>query len=292
MTFFQNKPPAHSEVSEAMDDASHSLRSEPLFKQDTLLAETLSGQHISLSAYISKHLQDNATSAQPVKKSPVIPGKRFMLNSPVQTETDQERPQGQYLNSLDVEMGGGLEQFLPTPLFRLRVSKKRLDQEIAELTSHLSRYKRLPQQSPAMRQRIMTINARLAVLKTHEAKINAELASAFASGSFWYEMTAFSDKLKDNIAQQINQVQAIFKRLFYGEVYLERESRQYELQAIQELLSARLQERTPADVEISQLLMRYDLITQQLQKTPRPSPFSKLLSLPQRLWQEAIRLVK
>src|SRR5688572_2298348 len=61
---------------------------------------------------------------------------------------------GQYLNTLDVELTAGLESYMPTPMFRLRVARGRLRGEIGELREQLAHYDRLPDKTPDMTKRV------------------------------------------------------------------------------------------------------------------------------------------
>src|SRR5690606_1515760 len=93
---------------------------------------------------------------------------------------------GQRLNSLDIELGAGLEQYLPTPLFRLRVMKKRLSDEIAELRGTLNKYARLPEHSPDLKRRIQSLQEHLFTLEIHQAQVDAELELYLSDSSVLY----------------------------------------------------------------------------------------------------------
>lgn len=290
MTFFLNNQPQEPETA-GQDDAlgmspSHFPKSNPLFKQDTTLPESLSGQHISLSAYISKHLQAGEMEPQTPEPAAVKP-----LGFGPQTAKTQLTSglEGQYLNSLDVDLAAGLEQYLPTPLFRMRVMKKRLDGEISELRMRLNKYERLPNPSPDMQERIDAVQARLKTLVDHERQVSRDLASAMAMGSLVYGLSRQTQGVGDGLGHFFRGVKSFLMRLLYGNTYLEIESAGEHLRNLQELFADRLNDKTVSSAEISQILNRYEQTIRQMETRIQ---HLNTRSFPWSLWQEAQRLVK
>jgi hypothetical protein len=289
MTFFLNNPPPEPNADEESTTTSHSARTRPLFKQDAALPESLSGQHISLSAYISKHLQE--TERQVGKENQPAPTSNIGFGGSAVTTSSRTvaGAEGQYLNSLDVELAAGLEQFLPTPLFRLRVMKKRLDGEIGELKMRLNKYERLPAQSDTLRERIEAVRSRLATLEAHERQVSQELASAMAFGPtlyYWSRQVQGAGSWLSRCSMDIRQW---ITRLLYGPAYLEVEAYGEELQSLQELFADRMRDRSSSGSELSQILNRYEQAALQVENAAlRLKP----LSFVERLWQEAKGLLK
>jgi hypothetical protein len=293
MTFFLNNQPPEPDAPEPYaDDEStpHSARIRPLFKQDPGLTESLPGQHMSLSAYISKHLQETEQAAAPPEPALPESGFRFITTTSSQSATpDSQLPQGQYLNSLDVELAAGLEQYLPTPLFRMRVMKKRLDADIAELKMRLNKYERLPEQSPELRGRISAVRARLATLEAHERQVSQDLAAALAFGPLLFGLSRQSQGVSDWLDAGFSWFRRILTRIFYGRVYLDVEAAGQELRSLQELFADRIHDKTASSAELSQILNRYEQTAHEMEALAQQL---KTGSLSARLWQEARRLVK
>ncbi len=295
MTFFQNdQPPGQSPETPPQEGVvepatSHSARSKPLFKQDTILPESLSGQHISLSAYISKHLESREPEPDetPASVAPVSWG-----FGPAKPQRPPGGEDGQYLNSLDVELAAGLEQYLPTPLFRLRVMKKRLDGEINELRMRLNKYNRLPNPSQDMKDRADAVRARLATLEAHERQVSRDLASAMAFGPLMYNLSQGVQNMGNGLGgfwEGVQWLKTSVMGLIYGQTYQELELEGKNLRNLQELFADRLQDKTASSAELGQILNRYE---QMLRRMETQAERLKPRSFPWRLWQEASRLVK
>lgn len=295
MTFFLNDQPPEqssdrSSEGEALEQAtSHSPRSKPLFKQDTTLPESLSGQHISLSAYISKHLE-NQEQAPAEEIATAVPASWSF--APPKPKRPPGGEDGQYLNSLDVELAAGLEQYLPTPLFRLRVMKKRLDGEINELRMRLNKYSRLPNPSQDMKDRAEAVRARLATLEAHERQVSLDLASAMAFGPLMYKLSQGSQDLGDSLGgfrKGFQWLRSFVLGFIYGKTYLALETEGKNLRNLQELFSDRLKDKTTSSAELGQILNRYEQMLRQIENQAEQL---KPRSFPWRLWQQASRLVK
>jgi len=295
MTFFQNdQPPGQSLETPSQEGVvepviSHSARSKPLFKQDTTLPESLSGQHISLSAYISKHLE-NQEPALDETSAPVAPVSWGF--GPAKAQRPPGGEDGQYLNSLDVELAAGLEQYLPTPLFRLRVMKKRLDGEINELRMRLNKYNRLPNPSQDMKDRAAAVRARLDTLEAHERQVSRDLASAMAFGPLMYNLSQGAQHFGNGLGGFWEGLQWLKTRvmgLIYGQTYLELEYEGKNLRNLQELFADRLQDKTASSAELGQILNRYE---QMLRRMETQAERLKPRSFAWRLWQPGKRLVK
>lgn len=289
MTFFLTNPSPEDGEPKAQEAAfSHSGKNQPLFKQGNVLPDTLPGQHISLSAYISKHLHDNdsdedATEQEPTAKPSMgfFPRPENRINLPNQT--------GQHLNCLDIEMASGLEQYLPSALFRLRISKKRLDTEIAELRQRLNKYERLSEKSPAMQERINGLRSKLESLEHHQRHVNLQLSGSFALGPILYAVSKQGQGFKNAISQGLEQLRKLVLQLFYGPTYLKIQASGDEMFYLKELYAERLKDRTSADSELSAIINRFDQVVKRLERDKsKPKP----ISFPMRLWQDVKGLVK
>ncbi len=287
MTFFQNNPP---ESGDGAETSSHSPRSAPLFKQDAPDSEPLAPGTLSLNEYISRHL---AASTESPTLTPQTGSFRKTVmpsaNSKMRQELSENAPAGQFLNSLDVELAAGLEQYLPTPMFRLRVVKKRLDGEIQELRMLLNKYNRLPNPSLDMKDRIVSAKHRLRVLENHERKVAQQLAKALPFGFWLHQFSQGSRSMSGFLWGWVPSLQNILIQLMYGKSYLSVEAASDDLRNLQDLYTRRLNDTTASSAELGQILNRYEKTLrqaeQQAQNLSRRSPVF-------RLWQDGKRLVE
>jgi hypothetical protein len=188
---------------------------------------------------------------------------------------------GQYLNSLDGELGSGLEQFLPNPIFRLQVMKKRLDEEIIALKTILTEQEAVLQEALLdnsgldtieLQQRVTVMQARLRILESHVAKVRLELLAAMPG-------TSLIDRVLNSLIIRWIvffpgwlQGQWLFCKqiligMIRGKLYQERERKLKKLVRLQAFFSRRLQDSQLSDVELSQILNQCDRIIQQLEKS-------------------------
>ncbi len=297
MTFFRNDP-AHGESKQpaaentdalaALSESSpYSGKSQPLFKQGNVLPDSLPGQHISLSAYISKHLQD--TEGNPALDEPEGTAAAGFRAFPTPAGKTAQHATGQILNSLDVEMAAGLEQYLPSPLFRLRIAKKRLDSEITELRQRLNKYDRLPEQSPALQERIASLKIKLKALESNLRSVNEQLAPNQSWGQLIHALTLPGQWTKQVLQKGLMQVRAGLITLFYGRKYWDIQNNSNEIVYLKELYAERLKDRSSADAELSAILNRFEQVLQRLEQGTQGG---KPISFPMRLWQDVKRLVK
>lgn len=293
MTFFINQS-ANEEPEEERNPvaAPHSGKATPLFKQEPVASEHLLGGRLSLSAYISRHLDLNAESTPGLAVSPDGPpqaskntSKPNLSQSPQHTEiekadvlhaTPQEaadqhashstRPSGQgvtgqYLNTLDGELTAGLEQYMPTPLFRLRVTKNRLDKELRALRGQLTKYERLPHKTPDMVERIQSLKYRLQVLEAHDRQVSQELNGFLAWGPWIHGIATLAAHVNALWHQPNPLFQAITQQWLiwiYGADYLAVADANNELRDLQNVLSDRLRDSQVSQEELGQLLSRHD----------------------------------
>jgi hypothetical protein len=298
MTFFLNNPTPENGEPETRDRGKaddqavaspYSGKSQPLFKQGNSLPDTLPGQHISLSAYISKHLQDNDTEPETPDNQPAAPT-HFRAFPKPERQALQNNQAGQYLNSLDVDMASGLEQYLPSPLFRLRIAKKRLDTEITELRQRLNKYERLPEKSLALQERILGLRSKLHALELHQRQVNRELsANLTLLGPALYFISKQGRALQTFWDQVLGQIRKGLLSVFYGGAYLEMQANGDEMFYLKELYAERLKDRSSADSELSAIINRFEQV---VQRTEKDAGKLKPISFPMRLWQDVKRLVK
>lgn len=286
MAFFRNDSPPGPESGNQDTVVSHSSKSAPLFKQEATGLETLVGSPLSLSAYLSQHLSGESSQAEAPKSATPAGFAGIAKKRPA---VSQFAPDGQFLNSLDVELAAGLEQYLPTPLFRLRVVKKRLDDEIHQLQNLLNRYSRLPNPSEDIQERVKVVRHRLLVLKNHERKVNQELKATVPLGFLLYTLSQSFAALNEKLAGMLGGVYRFLITVIYGRAYLAMESAQLELQGLQDIFESRMQDQTTSSAELGQILNRYE---QTLVRLEKDAGSLSVKSLHARLWQEACRLVK
>ena len=290
MAFFNTQP--HD-----ADDAPHSEQSgkAPLFRQDDTQESPSSGRHITLSDYVSQHLSENPPSAQKPAEplsSQSSPAPAF--NTPFQRVPYGASGRGRVLNTLDVDFTGGLEQYLPTPAFRLRVMKKRLDGEIADLRTRLNKYQRLSDPSAELQQRIQEIRERLTMLEEHERSVSTELASILRFGPFLYQLSKRLGSINDSLnllEKWHKQWQKLLRRAIYGEKFLQVEAVTVRMRTLKELMAERLQDPAVSDNEISVLLNRYEQALQQMESVSEPVQ-NQPKDFRTHWWQRASRLVE
>jgi hypothetical protein len=269
----------------------------PLFKQENESPANPSSAHVSLNDYISRHLNpaENHT-AEPAQIEPIPEAKVaekptgfHIFEKAVKPEPLPGLSAGQRLNSLDVELTAGLEQYLPTPVFRLRVMKKRLDDEIADLRQKMNKYERLPEQSPDMRERVKAIRTRIRILEAHEAQVSHDLAAILHLGPTLHWMARSPQQIENWLNHLTLLFQQFCSRLFYGDAYIQMETAGIQLRNLQELFAERLKDPKLAEGELSQLLTRYE---QELGHFENAKLELSHGSFGQRLWQQAQRLLK
>lgn len=283
MTFFLNNQPPSPEREGEEKPASHSPKSAPLFKQESTSSDPLGGKPLSLSAYISQHLDTQKAETPTIKPGNVFnPAKA--PKQPVGHATV-----GQFLNNLDVELASGLEQYLPTPVFRLRVMKKRLDGEIAELRSLLNKYNRLPNPSPDMKERTSAVRHRLRVLEHHEARVSWQLAESLPMGMLFYRLSSVFAGSGHTVSNLLGRIWHGLARLVYGRSYVDMETAGIELMELETVFRRRMDDRTIASNELGQLLHRYEQTLSHAEKKARNLSEHSFIH---RVWQEALGLLK
>ncbi len=256
---------------------------QPLFKQDPLPGVEL-GNHVSLSAYISRHLEGGRQAAP--EGSPTLPGP---LPPPAGSETREYKPEGQFLNTLDVDMTAGLEQYMPTPLFRLRVMKKRLDGEIADLRQRVNKMERLNDQPRELRENIEVIRRRIATLEAHQRQVSRQLEALLAMGPLFFEISQVYERWQAWLGRGFDRAQAGVANLLFGPARQELVQLGEELGALTEVLDERFRDATVTQSEISHLINRYDATLRQMEAA---SLRMRSEGFWQRLWQPLRGLVK
>lgn len=236
----------------------HSDKNRALFKQDPIGGSP----RISLRDYIAKHM-----SGEPVEPElPTIPSFSPQTTLPVSPGRPISRHlAGQRLNSLDIEMGAGLEQYLPTPLFRLRVVKKRLSDEIADIRGKLNKYAKLPEHSEELKVRMNAMQEHLFSLELHQAQVDSELELYLSNGSLLYGFMRQSQSLQGMIDSIWVWLRQGLMKLFYGDAFETVENANTELRMLQELFAERLRDPNTSESELSQLLNQYEQTLRQVE---------------------------
>lgn len=260
MTFFRNEPtsppPEDSPAAEG-GSLSHSARSRPLFKQDASpLANNLPAGQMSLSDYVARHFQEDNGADSP-NATPVL-SRLVTPTTEAESALKSSRNAGLVLNSLDVELASGLEQYLPTPAFRLKVVKKRLSGEVRAIRSRLAQYENLPEQSPEIRGAAEALRNRLAVLEIHEKEINAQLMAMFGGGNLIYPLLRWAARFRSRVHPDKSRIVRWLGRWIYGRGYTDMESNGARLENLLGLLTVRLDDKTTSTTEISQLMNQYE----------------------------------
>jgi len=291
MSFFHTNPPSDESGSNGStgSDAS-SNKSQPLFRQNDALPDTLAGagEHISLSAYISRHLQGGSANEDlPETAAPESIAPR--IGFPTPERRVKARPSGLFLNSLDVDMPAGLEQYLPSPIFRLRIAKKRLDGEINELRMRINKYDRLPDKAPALQEQVILLKHRLATLEKHQREISQQLSANLGVVPALYALSQQGSGFGEWINRGIAAIRQFMLTLMYGDAYQQVQTDNEEMVYLKELYAERMKSGTFDEAELSAIINRFEQVAQRSEADARKL---KPISLPKRLWQEAKGLVK
>ncbi|HEY9746122.1 MAG TPA: hypothetical protein V6C99_07895 [Oculatellaceae cyanobacterium] len=245
-----------------MREQDHSDKNQALFKQEPSDGEP----RISLRDYIARHMNGERSEEAP-SPSPSNTGFSFTpsrlraFNPPLESSG----PAGQRLNQLDVEMGAGLEQYLPTPLFRLRVAKKRVSDEINDLRARINKYERLPDSTPDLKKRISALKEHLLTLERHQIQIDEELSEYLSGSSKFLGLIQQSLNWRGQFAAFGRTVYGWLTSLIYGSAYRTVAQANAELHMLQELFAERLQDQETPDVELGQLLNRYEKTLRQVE---------------------------
>lgn len=297
MTFFRNDNPTppNGEQESSGPFNMPSSKGQPLFKQDNALPETLAGEHISLSAYISKHLHggedddyEETENNLPTPESSKAKAAPWPL--PLAENTNFPTPsRGVFLNTLDVNMPSGLESYLPSNTFRLRIAKKRIDGEIRELRQRINKYERLTTTSPGMPEQITLLRQRLASLEQHQQELRAQLSSNLGLLPMLYFFSRQSQGFGRWLNASLENLKQAIMALIFGKAYRNVQANGEELQALRELYAERQGSGTSTNGELSAILNRFEQVAQQADNDAHKL---KPGSLPMRLWQEAKGLVK
>lgn len=292
MTFFLTNSPEDREAEGQASTSSHSAKSRPLFKQDDDLPDTLAGEHISLSAYISKHLQGN-NNEDFIEEEPAPSAKAKPRTFPTPTyNSNSNQQKGLLLNRLDVEMPSGLEQYLPSPIFRLRVAKRRLDGEINLLRQRLAKYERLPNPAPDLQKQIALLKKQLISMEAHQAEISRQLSSNLGLLPTTYAMLQQGRTLGSLghwLTLGLQKLRILLITVFYGRAFLNLLSEGDEMEALKELYAERLKAGNGDEAELSAILNRFEQIAQRAEADARKV---KKNSFKLRLWQDTQGLVK
>jgi len=290
MTFFLTGQPDEADNKENTASSLHAHKSSALFKQDNVLPERLAGEHLSLSAYISKHLQDYSSDSAPKNQQNLSSGEL----TPHRTDAGKEsHAKGLYLNSLDVEMAAGLEQYLPSPIFRMQIAKRRLDGEIQELRQRLAKYEKLTEHAADMQEQISALRSRLAAMERRRENLGQQLSANLGVIPRLYAMLQQKSKRPDWLLKSGEQLKSLLLAMFYGPSYSKVQADRIEMQALEELYAECFKTRGntegKVDADLEAIVNRFEQVAKGSEThvlNLKPISFSK------RLWQEARGLVK
>ena len=238
----------------------------PLFKQEPLpgLMNSALGNQLSLSQYISKHLGE-----APTPDTPETAPEPLQFRDPRQPRAKDTspgfKPTGQFLNSLDGDLTAGLEQYMPTPVFRLRVVKKRIDGELSELQARLNNMTRLHDQSPEMKEGMRRIRLRIMTLQKHQRNVDYELSAMLTMGPSLYGVSRGMQAGEKVLTEALNRIQDGLGKIVFGPAREQVVSLRQDLTTLTEVMADRMADRQVSDNEISHLLNRYETTLRQLE---------------------------
>lgn len=190
-------------------------------------------------------------------------GERLAL--PTEPEFSASLP-GQYLNKLDVELTAGLESYMPTPIFRLRVARGRLREEIGNLREQLAQYERMPDKSPDMLARMNRLQYRLAVMEARERKVAGELAAMLPLGKWMLGLFQMFGGAGAALPELAGKMRDWLTARLHGEDYLIATRTTRELWNLQQVFAVRLADPRVSPAELGQILSVYDRLYEQARR--------------------------
>ncbi|MBY0450178.1 MAG: hypothetical protein K2X01_06080 [Cyanobacteria bacterium] len=278
-----------------MSDSQSLKRIRQEFFKETLSADESGGEgadNISLRSYISRHLenqmqqeledlsdspdsfdQDNPDSAAPLSQragkakagllsSQLNPFYQSSANDPASSKN------GYQLNALDTELSAGIEQYLPTPIVRLRIVKERLVRDIATVERRLEQFRSMTVLSSEAKEKLALLEQRYLSLKAHEAQVSDELTMLLAKQSWVFRLIQQVQHLNHNV-QNTGAPLAEMASLSYwmGKLDPQKETLvnlNSHLKDVKEVLADHYQRPSLASHEIAEIVNHYDHVVREL----------------------------
>lgn len=175
-------------------------------------------------------------------------------------------PCGNQLNAVDTQWAAGIEQLLPTPIFRLRVMKERLVRERGELEAELDQY--LALKTPSSQAQVKQLRQKLYTLQRHETRVDAQIKALFyqRNGGFgWFTLWQRSSQ---GIKQWFSMAKRWLSPLHWlykaDPVRQQLANANRKLSHVTQLTEKRLSDPTITAAELADMLSTYDTLTAQL----------------------------
>jgi len=197
----------------------------------------------------------------------------------VYEQEKESLPDGQFLNAMDGEMTSGIERYFPSPLFRLRVSQKRLLTQMASLREELDQYRKIPGKSSEMMARQKSLQRRLTVLELREQRVSWELSSLMWGGRFLSPFFAQLLHVRRLIPEVLRVLHREWQRLTRGQAYITLTQDNEELAILYRIVSTRMADPTVSTAEWGRLINLYDRL---IEKSTRDA---QVLSKPKAMVQ-------
>jgi chromosome segregation ATPase len=228
-------------------------------------AEESTGEHPSLRSYLSKRIFQNTLEPAAPKPGPLL----FKLPAE-SNHTSAQVLNGNRINSLDSQMASGLEQYLPSPAIRLRITKERLEKEISGLQIQVARYHAIQDPPPDLGQKIQELQGRLTALKEHGHQIDIELEALYTNSSVLFRVVTVLQTMQNRSAQFIQDV----AQRAMPETWLRQlNPTRYKLVTLNQRLSdltnvlrAQTDIGIPSSMEVQTLVSEYDQLLQEVEK--------------------------
>ncbi|MEM0952214.1 MAG: hypothetical protein AAGI66_08760, partial [Cyanobacteria bacterium P01_H01_bin.74] len=157
---------------------------------------------------------------------PTVKSKAFSKNN----TGNEPFGSGAYINSMDVDLPGGLENYLPTQTFRLRIRKKRLEKEIQTLKDLINQYDRRDTVFSEYRLQRLTYHLKVlesqnrrtayALLQSHPLAIPLSILIHFVN-KLGTQLNRFSEFSISNSNNLINKAFQGLQLTLYGNAYSE-----------------------------------------------------------------------
>ncbi len=275
-----------------MSDSQSLKRIRQEFFKETLSADESGGEgadNVSLRSYISRHLEnqmqqefedladspdhDNSDLAASISQragkakagllsSQLNPFYQSSANDPASSKN------GYQLNALDTELSAGIEQYLPTPIVRLRIVKERLVRDIATVERRLEQFRSMTVLSPEAKEKLALLEHRYLSLKAHETQVSEELTLLLAKQSWVFRLIQQVQHLNHSV-QNTGAPLAEMASLSYWMAKLDPQKETLvnlntHLKDVKEVLADHYQRPSLASHEIAEIVNHYDHVVREL----------------------------
>jgi hypothetical protein len=164
----------------------------PSFGNPSLVSQP-EESNLSLQQYISQHIEKQSAEQESASSEPGSVSGQF--------ETVFSGKKGIQLNNIDTQTPKGIEQLLPSPWFRLNITRERLARDIQTLESRINQYKQVEAQTTDLVERTQMLERRLHMLQRQEAQVAYEMDYLMTKGPLSLRITQGVNNFKQKALQ-------------------------------------------------------------------------------------------